>query len=145
MPVSRQGSPLTNYEINMRRLDAQTRWRSPVEKNDTMPGWGPGLGAATQAPKSKPKWERTPWWHWRRLLGQAWRLRDADSRLGFDIAYEYQTHGQRARNILEEQFNVRDEQQAPDWAHGNPSVTNSKGERLATANHGRGAFGSQAR
>lgn len=73
------------------------------------------------------KWERTPPWHWRQLLGQKWRrYKPTSQRVNGIRAYTYETEGQRARNILEETFNGGRIQQAPDWASGNPSVAQSQ-------------------
>lgn len=90
----------------------------------------PGVaGAPMGASNASWPWEETPRWHWRQLLGQKWRRYrpgHSDRHVNGYVhskKYDYETTGQRARNILEETFNVGTEQSPPNRARGAQGTT----------------------
>lgn len=67
-------------------------------------GWP---GAATQQQRPAPKWERTPWWHWRSLvLRKTWRVFDPGVSWADGVRrsndWTYRSSKQRARQVLQE-------------------------------------------
>lgn len=61
-----------------------------------------GEGSAGEGQQRGSSWERTPWWHWRKvILRQAWRRYAPEQWRHADANYLiYQTAKQRARESL---------------------------------------------
>lgn len=61
----------------------------------------PDQPGGPERPYNSSEWRPTPKWHWRSWLGYVW-MRDRHRYTGNELAYR--TERQRAREILQEQF-----------------------------------------
>jgi hypothetical protein len=80
-----------------------------------------GLSGVGSSPRNwRPEWHRTPWWaFWR----PAWRREKPGIFFGTTPEWEYQTHKQRAREFLKENFSDEEQLTRNVWAAKTPHYT----------------------